>query len=82
MGLFHASTAEVGAPHQLRLGLHGEFFSGRDVLIDGDSDQRLSGGLAVGYTLRRDVELFGALLNSSNRNQRQRAPDDRDPELI
>lgn len=82
VGLFHASTAEVGAPHQLRLGLHGEYFSGKDVLIVGDSDQRLSGGLAVGYTLRRDVELFGALLNSSNRNQRQRAPDDRDPELI
>lgn len=82
VGLFHASTADVGAPHQLRLGFHGEYFSGKDVLIAGDSDQRLSGGLAVGYTLRRDVELFGALLNSSNRNQRQRAPDDRDPELI
>jgi outer membrane protein OmpA-like peptidoglycan-associated protein len=72
----------VGAPHQLRLGFHGEYFSAKDVVIAGDSAQRLSGGLAVGYTVRRDLELFGAFLNSSNRNQRRRAPDDRDPELI
>ena len=82
VGLFHASTAEVGATHHLRLGIHGEYFRGKDFLIAGDADQRLSGGLVVGYTLRRDLELFGALLNSSNRNQRQRAPEDRDPEVI
>jgi len=82
-GLFHASTAEVGPVHQLRLGLHGEYFGANDFLIEGDADQRLAGGLVASFTLRRDIELFGAILNSSNRNQRTRDPSvDRDPELI
>ncbi|MBC8131423.1 MAG: OmpA family protein [Deltaproteobacteria bacterium] len=72
----------MGPVNQLRLGLHGEYFGANDFLIAGDANQRLAGGLTVGYTLRRDIELFGALLNSSNRNQRNRDPDDRDPELI
>lgn len=83
IGLLHASTAEVGPANQLRLGLHGEYFGANSFLIAGDSNQRLAGGLAVGYTPRRDLEIFGAILNSSNRNRRFRDPNlDRDPELI
>lgn len=82
VGLFRTSTAEVGPLHQLRAGLRGEYFSADGFLIDGDSNQKLAGGLTVGFTLRPDLELFAALLNSSNRNHRLREVEDRDPELI
>lgn len=82
VGLFGMSTAEVGSVHQLRVGLHAEYFSASDFLVVGDSDQRLRGGLAVGFTPHRRIELFGALLNSSNRNDRTRTAADRDPELL
>ena len=82
IGLFGASTAEVGPVHQLRVGLHGEYFSASDFLVLGDSDQRLRAELAVGYTPHRHLELFGALLNSSNRNERTRTAADRDPEFL
>ncbi|HEY4187361.1 MAG TPA: OmpA family protein [Polyangia bacterium] len=82
IGLFGTSTAEVGQLHQLRVGLHAEYFSASDFLILGDSDQRLRSELGVGFTLLHNLELFGALLNSSNRNDRTRAAGDRDPELV
>ena len=82
VGLFHTSTASVGPLHQLRLGLHGEFFGASDFLVRGDTDRRLQGAFVFGYTLHPSVELFGALLNSSNRNTRDRTAADRDPELI
>jgi len=68
--------------NQLRLGLHGEYFSASSLLVSGDSNQRLRGGLVVGYTLHPQIELFGAVLTSSNRNDRQRDPGDRDPALL
>ena len=82
VGLFGVSTAEVGPVHQLRVGLHAEYFSASDFLVGGDSDQRLRGELAVGFTPHRRIELFGALLDSSNRNARTRTTADRDPELL
>jgi len=82
IGLFGLSTAEVGPVHQLRVGLHAEYFSASDLLVDGDSNQRLRGGLAVGFTPHRRLEIFGALLNASNRNDRTRAAADRDPEYL
>jgi len=82
IGLFGMSTAEVGPVHQLRVGLHAEYFSASDFLVAGDSDQRLRGELAVGFTPHRRIELFGALLNASNRNQRTRTAADRDPEYL
>jgi outer membrane protein OmpA-like peptidoglycan-associated protein len=82
IGLFETSTAEVGTVHQLRIGLHGEYFSASSFLIGGDSDQRLRGGLVLGYTPLPRFELFGAMLSSSNRNERLREPGDRDPTLV
>jgi outer membrane protein OmpA-like peptidoglycan-associated protein len=82
VGLLRTSSAEVGPLYQLRAGLRGEYFSADGFLIDGDSNQKLAGGLTVGFTLRPDLELFAALLNSSNRNHRLREVADRDPELI
>lgn len=82
IGLYGVSTAEVGPVHQLRIGLHAEYFSASDFLVAGDSAQRLRGELAVGFTPHRRLELFGALLNASNRNDRTRTAADRDPELL
>jgi outer membrane protein OmpA-like peptidoglycan-associated protein len=82
LGLLHASTAQVGPLHQLRLGLRAEYFGADNFLIAGDTNRRLAGGLTAGFTLFRNIEIFGAILNSSNRNQRLRDPTDRDPELI
>ena len=82
IGLLEMSTAEVGPVNQLRFGLHGEYFSSSSLLVRGDSNQRLRGGLVVGYTLHPQIELFGAVLTSSNRNDRQREPGDRDPALL
>jgi len=82
IGLFNTSIAEVGPVHQLRLGLHTEYFSAADLLIAGDSDQRLRGGLVFGFTPHKRLEVFGALLNASNRNTRPRDPADQDPEVI
>jgi outer membrane protein OmpA-like peptidoglycan-associated protein len=82
IGLYGVSTAEVGPVHQLRVGLHAEYFSASDFLVAGDSQQRLRGELAFGFTPHRRFELFGALLNASNRNDRARTAADRDPELL
>jgi len=82
IGLFAVSTAEVGPVHELRVGLHAEYFSASDFLVVGDSDQRLRGELAVGFTPHRRIEIFGALLTASNRNARTRAAADRDPEYL
>lgn len=82
IGLLETSTAEVGRVMELRVGLHGEYFSASSFLIGGDSNQRLRGGLVFGYTPLPRFELFGAMLGSSNRNDRVREPGDRDPALV
>ncbi len=70
IGLYHTSTAEVGPVHSLRLGLHGQFFRSTEFLIQGDTNTRLQGGLTFGFTPHESVEIFGAFLTASNRNQR------------
>ena len=76
VGLLHMGTAEVGGPKQFRLGLHGEFFSTRNFLVrdaaaaGGDKNARTQGALTFGATITDNVEIFGAVLESANRNQR------------
>ena len=82
IGLYRLSTAEVGPKNHLRLALHGEYFSTSDFLINHDSNSRLQGGFTFGFTPHRNVEIFGALLTSSNRNHRLSEPGRRDPELM
>jgi outer membrane protein OmpA-like peptidoglycan-associated protein len=82
IGLYHLSTAEVGPVDHFRLALHGQFFHASDFLVEGDTDTRLSGNLSFGFTPQRYLELFGALLTSSNRNERPPEVNRRDPELI
>jgi OmpA-OmpF porin, OOP family len=84
IGLYHMSTAEVGPRNHLRLALHGEYFRSSSFLVDGDQNSRMNGELSFGYTPHPNIELFGALLTSSNRNHRTNAAETgrRDPELI
>jgi outer membrane protein OmpA-like peptidoglycan-associated protein len=76
VGLLHMSSAEVGQVGQLRLGLHGEFFTGSNFLVQrvsppgGDQDTRLQGALTFGLTPFEHFEVFGAVLASENRNRR------------
>jgi outer membrane protein OmpA-like peptidoglycan-associated protein len=66
----------------LRLGLHGEVFSGSNFLVQreadtknnvaaaSDRDTRFQGALTFGITPVDHLELFGAVLGSANRNRR------------
>lgn len=77
-GLLRMSSAETGEPGQLRVGLHGEYFTGQGFLIKRDRNTRLGGALTLGVTPIRNLELFGALLGTANRNRRV-CPDDGGP---
>src|SRR5450432_3977252 len=70
IGLYHLSTAEVGPVNHLRLALHFDYFKSSKFLIgspDNDENSRVQGSLSFGYTPQEYVELFGAMLTSSNR---------------
>jgi outer membrane protein OmpA-like peptidoglycan-associated protein len=84
IGLYHMSTAEVGPQNHLRLALHGEYFKSSSFLVDKDVNSRMNGSFTFGYTPHPNLELFGALLTSSNRNHRTNPAETgrRDPELI
>ncbi len=82
IGLYHLSTAEVGPVDHLRLALHGQLFHASSFLVQDDQDTRLSGNFSFGFTPHQYVELFGALLTSSNRNERPAEANRRDPVLI
>ncbi len=85
IGLYRISTAEVGPAQHLRFALHGRFLRASDFLIENDTNTRLDGAFTFGFTPHESIELFGAILNSSNRNVRPGEPveyDRRDPELI
>jgi hypothetical protein len=90
VGLLRTSAADVGDRWDLRLALTGEFSSNEDFLVRGSRNRRLAGTLAVGVTVARRVEVFGAMLASSNRNDRCATgpgecvpePDRLDPTLI
>jgi outer membrane protein OmpA-like peptidoglycan-associated protein len=70
IGLYRVSTAETGPVQHMRFGLHGQYFRSSDFLIAGDTNSRLNGTFSFGATPWKSVELFGALLASTNRNQR------------
>jgi outer membrane protein OmpA-like peptidoglycan-associated protein len=84
IGLYHISTAEVGPVNHLRLALHFDYFKSSGFLVQGDTNSRVDGNFSFGYTPHEYVELFGAMLTSSNRNARSAfgEPPRRDPELI
>jgi outer membrane protein OmpA-like peptidoglycan-associated protein len=86
IGLYHLSTAEVGPVGHLRLGLHGQYFKSTGFLVqepDGttDTNTRFGGTFTFGFTPHEAIELYGAILSSSNRNERNE-PTRTDPVLI
>jgi outer membrane protein OmpA-like peptidoglycan-associated protein len=82
-GLLRLSTAEVGAPLQLRVGVTGEYFQSDSFIIQGDRNLRLAGGLALGFTPVRYLELFASISGTANRNRRDTNEVGRsDPEVI
>jgi hypothetical protein len=82
IGLLHMASGDTGLAGQLRLGLHGEYFTGSNFLVQrdadpttgtvagGDQDTRLQGALTFGITPIEHLEIFGAVLGSANRNRR------------
>jgi outer membrane protein OmpA-like peptidoglycan-associated protein len=82
IGLYRVTTADVGPKNHLRLALHGEYFSSSELLVSGDDNRRLLGEFTFGFTPHQNVEIFGGLLSSSNRNTRVSESGRRDPELI
>jgi outer membrane protein OmpA-like peptidoglycan-associated protein len=82
VGLYHMSTAEVGPLHHVRLGLHAQYFTTSDLLSTGDKDAMLAGALTFGFTPLRYLEIFGAILTSSNRNDRVSEPGRTDSNVI
>jgi hypothetical protein len=88
-GVLRLLTADTGVQGQLRLQLGGEVSSGHDVIIRGDQNTRLGGALSGSYSPIVGLEVFGALLGSSNKNRRicsgdfcQSEAGRRDPEVI
>ncbi|HEX7507641.1 MAG TPA: carboxypeptidase regulatory-like domain-containing protein, partial [Polyangia bacterium] len=79
VGLLRMGSADVGSVGQLRVSLHGEYFTGSNFLVQDDKggasdrDTRLQGALTFGITPIEHLEIFGAVLGSANRT---------DPELI
>ena len=87
IGLYHVSTAEVGPVGHLRFGLHGQFFKSSGFLVEGqngsqDTNTRFGGTFTFGFTPHEAIELYGAIMSSSNRNVRESETGRRDPELI
>jgi hypothetical protein len=70
--------------NHLRLALHGQYFQSSGFLVTGDENSRMNGNFSFGFTPHKYVEIFGAILTSSNRNTRTNSfePPRRDPELI
>jgi outer membrane protein OmpA-like peptidoglycan-associated protein len=81
VGLLRMGSADVGGVGQLRLSLHGEYFTGSNLLVEdkdggrSDRDTRLQGALTFGLTPIEHLEIFGAVLGSANRNRRLCGPD-------
>lgn len=89
IGLLHTLTTEVGRAGHFRVSLGGQALKQDGLIVSagvggaGDSDQRLLNDVVVDYTPWKHLELYVALLNSSNENTRGESPPSRrDPQLV
>ncbi len=83
-GLFRTWTTDVGRTFDLRVGIHFEYFTWEQFIVDnweGCGDQcpnerntRVRGAVTVGFTPWKYLEVFAALYSSSNRNERHHQP--------
>jgi OOP family OmpA-OmpF porin len=87
VGLFHVLTGDSGRSNTFRVGLNLQLFRADDFLIagnggnGGDTNSRFLGNLTIGYTPWKYIELYLAILNSSNQNTRT-DPGRQDPDVI
>lgn len=73
-GLFFMPVANGVDAGIFLLSAHGEFFSGKDVIILGDEDRRFGGRIALSYGATDNVELTAGLGAHSNFNSATVAP--------
>lgn len=67
-GLFRMLTADSAPAGTFSLGLFGEFFSGADVVRQGDDNSRFVGRLALTYTPIEWLEVHASLSGQGNAN--------------
>jgi outer membrane protein OmpA-like peptidoglycan-associated protein len=75
------ATADGGYAGRPRLSLQGDYAKASSFLAAGDKNQRVRTGLVVAFAPVDPLDLFGAVLASTNRNQRTEM-DRPDPELV
>jgi outer membrane protein OmpA-like peptidoglycan-associated protein len=73
-GLFFMPVANGVDAGIFLLSAHGEFFSGKDVIILGDEDRRFGGRISLSYGATDNVELTAGLGAHSNFNSATVAP--------
>jgi outer membrane protein OmpA-like peptidoglycan-associated protein len=87
VGLFRTLTGDSGRSNNFRVGLHLGLFQVDSFLIagnsavKGDTNSRFTGDLTIGYTPWKFIELYLALFNASNKNERV-DPGRTDPQVI
>ena len=88
IGLLRTLTGDVGNQGSFRLSMNFSFFRGSSFLIKGDvtgagrdRDSRFAGDITLSYSPWKYLELYAALFNTSNKNERS-DPGRTDPEVI
>jgi OmpA-OmpF porin, OOP family len=87
VGLLHILTGDAGRRHTFRASINFSFFRGDSFLIKGnstvpgDTNSHFAGDLTISYTPWEYIELYAALFNSSNKNERT-DPERVDPQVI
>jgi outer membrane protein OmpA-like peptidoglycan-associated protein len=87
VGLLHTITGDAGRTHTFRVSINFGFFKGDSFLIKGnstvpgDTNSHFAGDLTVSYTPWKYIEIYAALFNSSNKNERT-DPGRTDPQVI
>lgn len=70
IGLFHTTLPDAGGRYTVRFRVHTDFFRDEDFIFDGDTQARVRGGLALGFSPFEWGEIFFSINNSANRNER------------
>src|SRR5262249_41038911 len=87
VGLLHTITGDAGRTHTFRVSVNFSVFRGDSFLIKGnstvpgDTNSHFAGDLTVSYTPWKYIEIYAALFNSSNKNERT-DPGRTDPQVI
>lgn len=90
VGLLRTSAAHVAPAGSWRLALRGEYASSTGFLVVSDRNRRVAGDLALSVSPLPNWEIFGAILASTNHNERcasgdpscSEEPDRADPAFI